>query len=154
MAKNKGVTGVNKETLNEDKTILVVEDDKDMNELICAVLAEAGYKTISVSTGEKGIERAHQDKPDLVLLDIELPKMDGIEVCRSITSHEETKGIPVIMVTIKRELSTKLSSYIAGARRFITKPFGVEELVGEVRKTLRQSGIPQHLENLPFDPRD
>ncbi len=145
---------MNNENTNEDKTILVVEDDKDMNELICAVLSEAGYKTISVHTGEKGIERAHQDKPDLVLLDIELPKMDGIEVCRSITTHEETKSIPVIMVTIKRELSTKLSSYIAGARRFITKPFGVEELVGEVRKTLRQSEIPQHLENAPFDPRD
>jgi two-component system, OmpR family, alkaline phosphatase synthesis response regulator PhoP len=139
---------------NGDKTILVVEDDKDMNELICAILNEAGYKTISAMSGEKGLERAYQDKPDLVLLDIQLPKMDGIEVCRAITSNDETKSIPVIMVTIKKELSTKLSSYIAGARRFISKPFGVEELVGEIRKTLRQTGIPQHVNDEIFDPRD
>jgi DNA-binding response OmpR family regulator len=139
---------------NGDKTILVVEDDKDMNDLICAILTEAGYKTISVASGEKGLEKAYQDKPDLVLLDIQLPKMDGIEVCRAITSNDETKSIPIIMVTIKKELSTKLSSYIAGARRFISKPFGVEELIGEVRKTLRQSGIPQHVNEEFFDPRD
>ena len=145
---------MNAKTDNGDKTILVVEDDKDMNELICAILTEAGYKTISVASGEKGIEKVHQEKPDLVLLDIELPRMDGIEVCRAITSNDETKSIPVIMVTIKRELSTKLSSYIAGARRFISKPFGVEELIGEVRKTLRQSGIPQHVDSSILDPRD
>ena len=139
---------------NGDKTILVVEDDTDMNELICAVLTEAGYKTISVASGEKGLEIAYKDKPDLVLLDISLPKMDGIEVCRAISSSEVTKSIPVIMLTIHKELSIKLSSYIAGARRFISKPFGVEELVGEINKTLRQSGIPQHVNNNLFDPRD
>jgi len=139
---------------NGDKTILVVDDDKDMNDLICAILSEAGYKTISVASGEKGLESAHQDRPDLVLLDIQLPRMDGIEVCRAISSNEDTKAIPVIMVTIKKELSVKLSSYIAGARRFISKPFGVEELVDEVRKTLRQTGIPQHINNELFDPRD
>jgi len=127
---------------NNNKTILVVEDDADMNDLICSVLEEAGYKTISVATGEKGLETANQSKPDLVLLDIELPQMDGIEVCRAISSNEKTRSIPVIMVTINRDISMKLSSYIAGARRYITKPFGVDELVGEVRKTLRQLDLP------------
>jgi DNA-binding response OmpR family regulator len=139
---------------NGDKTILVVEDDKDMNELICAILTEAGYKTISVSSGEKGLESAYQDRPDLVLLDISLPQMDGIEVCRAISTNEQTKCIPIIMLTIHKELSIKLSSYIAGARRFISKPFGVEELVGEVKKTLRQTVIPQHIESGLLDPRD
>lgn len=134
-----------------EKTILVVEDDADMNELMCTVLEEAGYRTISVSNGEHGIESVKTNKPDLVLLDIELPQMNGIEVCRAITSDEATRGIPVIMVTINRDISKKLSSYIAGARRYITKPFGVDELVGEVRKTLRQLDIPAS--NL-LDPRD
>jgi DNA-binding response OmpR family regulator len=141
-------------TENHKKRILIVEDDQDMNELITAVLSEAGYETHSVYTGEHGIEKAHQIKPDLVLLDIMLPAMDGIEVCRSIASHTETKGIPIIMLTIKKELSVKLASYIAGARRFITKPFGVEELLGEVKKTLRSPVLPNHLESTYIDPRD
>jgi len=123
------------------KTILVVEDDPDMSELICSVLSSAGYSIVSVDNGEKGLEKAHQIKPDLILLDIMLPCMDGIEVCRSITTNDDTKRIPVIMVTIKRELSTKLASYIAGARRYITKPFGIDELLGEVQKTLRQNEL-------------
>jgi DNA-binding response OmpR family regulator len=142
------------ETGNSKKTILVVEDDRDMNELICALLSEAGFHAVSVSTGEQGLEKTHQMKPDLVLLDVMLPEMDGIEVCRSIASHEETKGIPIIMVTIKRELSTKLASYIAGARRYITKPFGVEELLGEINKTLRSPVPPGHAESSVIDPRD
>lgn len=142
------------DTGNSKKTILVVEDDRDMNELICAVLKEAGYNAISVSTGEQGLEKTHQMKPDLVLLDIMLPQMDGVEVCRSISSHEETKSIPIIIVTIKRELSTKLASYIAGARRYITKPFGVDELLGEINKTLKSPGPPNHSNSSFSDPRD
>ena len=140
--------------INDKKTILVVEDDGDMNELICAVLQEAGYNTVSVSSGEKGLEKARKEKPDLVLLDVMLPEMDGVDVCRCITSGESTKGVPVIMVTIRKELSTKLASYIAGARRFITKPFGVEELLGEVEKTLKQKRMPPTSESSLLDPRD
>jgi len=139
---------------NGKKKILVIEDDRDMNDLVCAVLSEAGYTTFSADSGETGIAIAEKDRPDLILLDVMLPKMDGIEVCRSLSSVESTKGIPVIMVTIKRELSTKLASYIAGARRYITKPFGIEELLEEVKRTLRQTHITRTLDIDVLDPRD
>ena len=142
------------ETIKTKKTILVVEDDKDINELICAVLDQAGYEPVSVEDGEEAVRKADKLKPDLVLLDIMLPKMDGIEVCHSISSNEKTKGIPIIMVTIKRDTSTKLESYIAGASRYITKPFGVEFLLSEIEKTLRSPLLPPDTDTSLLDPRD
>ena len=127
---------------SNQSTVLVIEDDQDMNELVCAILDTAGYDVQSADNGKDGFEKALEFKPDLILLDIMLPEVDGIEVCRSLSSHEDTRHIPVIMLTLKRELSVKLSSYIAGAKRYITKPFGVEDLLNEVRNTLRQPGIP------------
>jgi two-component system, OmpR family, alkaline phosphatase synthesis response regulator PhoP len=138
----------------EKKTVLVVDDDRDMNELICAVLQEAGYIAATAGDGIEGLEKARALTPDLVLLDIMLPKLDGIEVCRSLNSNEATKRIPVIMLTVKQELSSKLASYIAGARRYITKPFGIEDLIGEVQKTLNQSRITRDLQPDYMDPRD
>ena len=135
-------------------TILIVDDDARSRNVLGAILKDDGYELAFAESGAKAIDMALDIVPDLVLLDISLPKMNGIEVCRAIATHEETKSIPVIMLTIHKELSIKLSSYIAGARRFISKPFGVEELIGEVNKTLRQSGIPQQVNNTLFDPRD
>jgi len=129
-------------TVNKNYTILVIEDDEDMNELVCAILDTAGYTMESAADGREGLEKAIEKKPDLILLDIMLPEMDGIELCRKLTADEETRNIPVIMLTLKRELSVKLSSYIAGAKRYITKPFGVEDLLSEVKNTLRQPSGP------------
>jgi len=122
--------------INDSKTVLVVEDDQDMNELLCSILNEAGYHTVPVYDGEQSLEKVQVINPDLVLLDIMLPEMDGINVCRSICSDNATKDIPIIMVTAKCGLSTKLASYLAGARRFITKPFEVEDLLEEVNEAL------------------
>jgi two-component system, OmpR family, alkaline phosphatase synthesis response regulator PhoP len=138
----------------EKKTVLVIDDDLDMSELICAVLKEAGYNAAAALDGKEGLEKAKEIAPDLVLLDIMLPKMDGIEVCRNLANDTNTKSIPVIMVTVKQELSSKLASYIAGARRYITKPFGIEDLLGEVEKTLRQSKMSQSMTQSLIDPRD
>ncbi|HOX27926.1 MAG TPA: response regulator [bacterium] len=142
--------------LNGKKKVLVVEDDEDMNDLICAVLGEAGYETQSAVTGEDGFKAAVEIKPDLILLDIRFEKgeMDGLEVCRRISNFKDTKSIPIIMVTIERELSTKLAAYIAGAKRYITKPFGVDDLISEVEKTFKQKNIPLPEENGSLDARD
>lgn len=126
------------ETLTEPATILVVEDDPDMSQLIGGILSDAGFSTHVCHNGEKGFEEAYNRIPDLILLDIMLPGIDGIEVCRKLSSDDRTKHIPIIMVTVKRELSCKLASYISGAKRFISKPFGVDELLNEVYNALQQ----------------
>jgi two-component system, OmpR family, alkaline phosphatase synthesis response regulator PhoP len=119
------------------KTILVVDDDMDLNEVMCNFLSDAGYETYSAYDGKEGMTMTREVKPDLVLLDIMLPNVDGIEVCRNLTKDENTKSIPIIMVTVKGELSSKLSSYIAGARRYITKPVEMDDLITEVGKVLK-----------------
>lgn len=139
--------------VKERKVVLVVEDDVDMNELLCSILTENGYFPISAYNAEEAFRLARKKRPGLILLDIMLPDQDGVDVCRSLVRLEETRGIPIIMVTVRHELSAKLSSYIAGARRFITKPFQVEELLHEVELTLRQAGFPSSPDTV-IDPRD
>jgi len=126
---------------NDKKLILVVEDKYDMNELICAVMRNAGFDTISALDGKQGVKMAAELIPDLILMDIKLPKMDGITACEYITKSAKTTNVPVIMVSAKIDVRTKLAAFIAGAKRYITKPFGVEELVEEVRRTFRQKII-------------
>lgn len=123
--------------MGKKKLIFVVDDDPDMNELVCNVLADAGYDTISAFDGKQALEMVREHQPDLVLLDIMLPEIDGVEVCRTINKDESIRTIPVIMVTVKTGLSSKLSSYVAGARRYITKPIEMDELISEVDKVLK-----------------
>ena len=123
--------------MGKRKVILVVDDDPDLNELMCNILNDAGYETISAYDGSEGMSMTRDEQPDLVLLDIMMPGMDGIEVCRNLNSDDTTRSIPIIMVTVKNELSSKLSSYIAGARRFISKSVQMDELVTEVEKVLK-----------------
>lgn len=139
--------------VSEIKVILVVEDDADMNELLKLILEQNGYRCLTAFNGEEAIRLARDGKPGLILLDIMLPDQDGVDVCRRLARNEETRKIPVIMVTVRHELSAKLSSYIAGARRFITKPFQPENLLHEVAATFRQSGYSDASTSL-FDPRD
>jgi len=125
----------------DSKLILVVEDDQDTNELICALMGGAGFKTISAPDGKEGLGLAAEHHPDLILMDIMLPEVDGIKVCERLGKDKNTASIPVIMVSAKRDVHTKLASFVAGAKRYITKPFGLEELVDEVRKTFKQKRI-------------
>ncbi|MFA6451291.1 MAG: response regulator [bacterium] len=130
----------------DNKLILVVEDDRDMNELMCALMSGAGFQTISAGDGKEGLDLAFEHHPDLILMDIMLPEMDGIKTCEKLRKETVTAGIPVIMVSAKRDVHTKLASFVAGAKRYITKPFGVEELIDEVRKTFRQKRISQDVD--------
>jgi len=128
------------------KTVLIVEDDEDMNELIRALMKGAGYDTISAMDGIEGINLAMERQPDLILMDIMLPELDGIKACERLNKETSTMAIPVIMVSAKRDVHTKLASFVAGAKRYITKPFGVEELVDEVKKTFRQKRITEDID--------
>jgi two-component system KDP operon response regulator KdpE len=120
--------------------ILVVEDEEDILELISYNLAREGYRVSSASSGEEGLRVALRDKPDLVVLDIMLPGIDGIEVCRRLKADPQTRYIPVVMVTAKGDEADVVTGLELGADDYLTKPFSVGELLARMRVALRQRG--------------
>jgi len=127
------------------RTILIVEDDEDMNALMAEVLNLKGYRTLSATSGIEALEIAGKQRPDMILLDVMIKCGDGISVLKKLSEDERTKSTPVIMVTVRSDLQTKLSAYIFGAKRYITKPFGIDELTEEVEKTFKQNDLSKYL---------
>jgi DNA-binding response OmpR family regulator len=117
------------------KKILVVDDDFDILETCRDYLKSAGYEAIAADDGLKGLALARREKPDLIVLDLMLPGMDGLEVCRAIRRES---NVPIIMLTARVEETDKLIGLELGADDYITKPFSLRELVARVRVVLRR----------------
>jgi two-component system, OmpR family, alkaline phosphatase synthesis response regulator PhoP len=117
--------------------VLIVEDDAHIAELVALHLRDAGCKVTIENDGIKGHDRALKETFDLFLLDINLPKMSGLEICRAIRKHK--KYVPVMMMTAKSEENDIVTGLDVGADDYITKPFSVKELVARVRAVLRRS---------------
>ncbi|BAZ97925.1 Phosphate regulon transcriptional regulatory protein PhoB [bioreactor metagenome] len=115
--------------------ILIVEDDAKTVELVRLYLARDGYRVLAASDGITGLNIARQNKPDLIILDIMLPGMNGIEICRQLRLES---GVPVIMLTAKTSDDDKLAGLDTGADDYITKPFSPRELAARVRAILRR----------------
>lgn len=115
--------------------ILVVEDDRDLLKLLVYNLEKEGYQVLSAQDGATGLKLARAERPDLLLLDLMLPKMDGMEVCRIL--RQESK-VPVIMVTAKKEEVDRILGLEIGADDYVTKPFSVRELLARVKAILRR----------------
>lgn len=132
--------------------VLVVDDEPSIREIITFNLEVGGYLVESVSNGEEAVLRAVEHRPDLVLLDVMLPKMDGIEVIKVLRSNFRTSGIPIILVTAKRDIHDKVAGMQVGADDYITKPFSREELLARVKMVLRRTSEMRDrnpLSNLP-----
>jgi len=120
--------------------IVVIEDEVDILEVITYNLGREGYQVIASESGEDGLEKIGNSSPDLVILDLMLPEIDGIELCRKLKSDPLTQRIPVIMVTAKGEESDVVLGLGVGADDYVTKPFSPKELVARVKAVLRRSG--------------
>ncbi|MEO1597622.1 MAG: response regulator, partial [Planctomycetota bacterium] len=120
--------------------ILVVEDEPEIAELIRMHMDRNGFQTTVVHSGKAGIDEIARSMPDCVLLDLMLPDLDGLEVCRRLRRHEETEKLPVIMVTAKGEESDVVTGIELGADDYITKPFSPRVLVARVKSVLRRTG--------------
>ncbi|WP_432798908.1 response regulator [Poriferisphaera sp. WC338] len=120
-------------------TILLVEDEQDLLELLRYNLNREGFNTVTAATGEDGLKQVRLAKPDLILLDLMLPAMDGLEVCRTLKSREHTADIPVIMLTARGEESDIVRGLELGADDYITKPFSPRILMARIKAVLRRS---------------
>lgn len=116
-------------------TILLIEDEDEIAELLELYFEREGYRLVHAPTGEAGLERLEERDPRIVLLDIGLPGIDGIEVCRRIRAKSE---VPIIMLTARDAEIDKVVGLEIGADDYVTKPFGVRELVARVRVCLRR----------------
>ena len=121
--------------------VLVVDDEEDLLELVRYNLSRDGYKVTCVATGEEAFRSARKQTPDLIVLDLMLPGVDGLEVCRRLKSEPKTRDIPIIMLTAKSEESDMVAGLERGADDYITKPFRLAELLLKVKRTLARCAM-------------
>jgi two-component system phosphate regulon response regulator PhoB len=122
--------------------ILVVEDEPDLRQVLAYNLRDAGHEVIVTAEGRKGIAEASAHLPDLVLLDLMLPDISGLEVCRSLKAAERTRHIPVVMVTARGEEIDRVVGFELGADDYVVKPFSIRELLLRLRAVLRRGALP------------
>jgi len=119
--------------------ILIVEDEKDIIKMLEYNLKKEGYRVIDARDGEDALDLAVREYPNLILLDLMLPGIDGLEVCKSLKKESKTSSIPIIMLTAKSQESDKVVGLELGADDYIIKPFSVRELIARIRAVLRRA---------------
>jgi len=118
--------------------ILIIEDDRDIVEMLEYNLKEEGYETLSALNGEEGVALAGKERPDLIILDIMLPILNGFEVCRVLKNDDVTAHIPIIILSAKSQETDKVVGLELGADDYVTKPFSPRELIARIRAILRR----------------
>lgn len=117
--------------------ILIVDDEQDLTSMMKVRLEAAGYETSVAYDGQEGLEKARREKPDLVILDLMLPKIDGYKVCRMLKFDEKYKNIPIIMFTARAQERNEKLGYETGADAYIIKPFESQVLLDKIKELLK-----------------
>ena len=125
------------------KQIVVVEDDPDILKIVAATLQEHEFEVAMAMDGRTGLELIRETQPHAVVMDIMMPEMNGIDVLRALKQSEDTSDIPVILLTVKSDINSKISGFVAGASRYMTKPFDIDDLVSNVRNAIQQKSMKQ-----------
>ena len=125
--------------MEQKKTILIVEDEKNIVDILRFNLQREGYDTLEAYDGEDGLDKARSGKPDLILLDVMLPRMNGFDVCRAL--REEGSNVPVVILTAREEETDKVLGLEIGADDYITKPFSMRELIARVGANIRRTAM-------------
>jgi len=119
--------------------VLIVEDDRDIADLVAHYFGKAGFATDVLSSGREALTAIRERPPDLVILDLMLPQVDGLEICRIMRAHEATAAIPIIMLTARGDESDRIVGLEIGADDYLSKPFSPNELVARARALLRRT---------------
>jgi DNA-binding response OmpR family regulator len=135
---SRATSAMSSQPVTRETSILIVEDEQDLLELLRYNLAREGYPVHTASTGEDALKLVRNQRPGLVLLDLMLPGMDGLEVCRTLKSRDATAGIPVIMLTAKGEEADVVRGLELGADDYVTKPFSPKVLLARIAAVLRR----------------
>ena len=125
--------------ISESATILIVEDEQDIRELLAYNLEKEGYATVQAADGKEGLELARSRKPDLILLDLMLPKMDGLAVCRELERDSGTVRIPIIMLTARDDDASQMKGFDVLADDYIIKPFSMPLVLRRIEAVLRRT---------------
>jgi DNA-binding response OmpR family regulator len=120
----------------DKKKILLVDDSPTVLLLERMILSKDGYEIVTAKDGLEGVEKAQAERPDLILMDVVMPRMDGFEACRKLRERDETRSIPIIMVTTRGELASVETGYASGCNDYVTKPIAALELLAKVRSCL------------------
>ena len=132
---------MDQENKNRDKTILLVDDTPENLQLLSTLLAKEGFDISVAVNGAEALKIVTRLKPDMILLDIMMPEMDGYEVCERIKAQEELKEIPIIFVSAKTELVDKIKAFHLGGADYITKPFKAAEVMARVNTNMAQKTL-------------
>ena len=125
-------------TMTLPARVLVVEDEPNIRELVCLHLGLEGYTCDSTGDGQDALKRAESERYDLLVLDLMIPRLDGLAVCRAVRNSRLNRDVPILILTARQEESDKVIGLESGADDYLTKPFGVRELVARVRALLRR----------------
>jgi len=126
--------------MSNPSTILIIEDEKDIAQLISYNLEQEGFRAKVAAEGQEGFEKALAELPDFIVLDLMLPKLGGLEVCRKLKSHPKAKHIPILILTAKGEEIDRVVGFEVGADDYMVKPFSPRELVLRIKAILKRSG--------------
>jgi DNA-binding response OmpR family regulator len=129
-------------TVTAPPRVLVVEDERNIRELVCLHLGLEGYTCEGLANGQEALSRTEQERFDLLVLDLMIPGLDGVSVCRAVRRTRLNQDVPILMLTAKREETDKVIGLESGADDYLTKPFGVRELVARARALLRRPRLP------------
>jgi len=135
----------------DSKKVLIIEDEKSISDIIKFNLKKEGFEVDTAYDGQDGLEKALSGKPDLILLDVMLPIMDGFQVCKKV---RETNSVPILMLTAKEEEVDKVLGLELGADDYITKPFGMRELIARIKANIRRTDLMVNLQDVPSNIQD
>src|SRR6266478_6701111 len=134
------------------KTILIVEDERDVVDLLTLNLRKAGFTISSTTDGAAGLHKARREKPSLIILDLMLPKMPGLEICKILKSDPGTRQIPIMMLTAKAEEIDRIVGLEFGADDYVTKPFSPREVILRIGAIMRRADTKEDEEHLTVGP--
>lgn len=124
---------------SEKSRILIVDDDRDILDITCDFLEAQGYKVLQADSGKEALKKTHASKPDLILLDVMMPRMDGFWLCRVMKSDPELQNIPIIFLTAKDDAQSRIEGQKSGGDDYLTKPFDLDALDMRIKAQLNRS---------------